>query len=103
MTRSDRVAVMLDGELIQVASRLEIYTDRHDRQVAEFVGSPKINMIGVNARDGGLVEIGGQVVPLELAMRSPGPAWCSCLRWSFSPSAACCSSPSPTGNLVQRP
>jgi multiple sugar transport system ATP-binding protein len=44
MTMSDRVAVMLDGELIQVAPPQAIYADPVDRRVAEFIGSPKINM-----------------------------------------------------------
>ncbi|MET4213849.1 ABC transporter ATP-binding protein [Bradyrhizobium sp. LA2.1] len=66
MTLSDRVAVMLDGELIQVAPPQEIYANPHTRRVAEFVGSPKINMIKANVRDGRLAEIGGQVLPLEL-------------------------------------
>ncbi|MDK1378145.1 MULTISPECIES: ABC transporter ATP-binding protein [unclassified Sinorhizobium] len=65
MTLSDRVAVMLDGELLQVAPPQEIYTNPHDRRVAEFVGSPKINMIDVKVREGGLAKIGGQVLPLE--------------------------------------
>ena len=45
MTLSDRVAVMLDGELLQVAPPREIYADPDDRRVAEFIGSPKINML----------------------------------------------------------
>lgn len=56
MTMSDRVAVMLDGELLQVAAPQEIYADPDDRRVAEFIGSPKINMLEARARDGGLAE-----------------------------------------------
>ncbi|NEU98889.1 ABC transporter ATP-binding protein [Bradyrhizobium uaiense] len=68
MTLSDRVAVMLDGELVQVAPPQEIYANPHDRRVAEFVGSPKINMIDVNVCGGRLAEIGGQVLPSELTI-----------------------------------
>ncbi|KKA10866.1 glycerol-3-phosphate ABC transporter ATP-binding protein [Sinorhizobium meliloti] len=53
MTLSDRVAVMLDGELLQVAPPQEIYADPNDRRVAEFIGSPKINML-----DGRVIELG---------------------------------------------
>ncbi|AEG57297.1 ABC transporter ATP-binding protein [Sinorhizobium meliloti] len=53
MTLSDRVAVMLDGELLQVAPPRDIYADPHDRRVAEFIGSPKINML-----DGAVIERG---------------------------------------------
>lgn len=40
-----RVAVMLDGELLQGAPPTRIYGDPEDRRVAELVGSPKISMI----------------------------------------------------------
>jgi multiple sugar transport system ATP-binding protein len=45
MTLSDRVAVMLDGELLQVAPPQEIYANPANRRVAEFVGVPKINSL----------------------------------------------------------
>ncbi len=56
MTLSDRVAVMLDGELIQVAPPQDIYADPDDRRVAEFVGSPKINLLDAIVRERGLVD-----------------------------------------------
>ncbi|MBZ9603021.1 ABC transporter ATP-binding protein [Phyllobacterium chamaecytisi] len=59
MTMSDRVAVMLDGELLQVAPPQEIYADPDDRRVAEFIGSPKINMLEARLRDGGLADAAG--------------------------------------------
>ncbi|WP_342739947.1 ABC transporter ATP-binding protein [Bradyrhizobium sp. B117] len=59
MTLSDRVAVMLDGELIQVAPPQAIYADPDDRRVAEFVGSPKINFLDAVVRERGSVEAVG--------------------------------------------
>jgi multiple sugar transport system ATP-binding protein len=53
MTLSDRVAVMLDGELLQVGPPQEIYADPANRKVAEFIGSPRINMI--ESRGSGVV------------------------------------------------
>jgi multiple sugar transport system ATP-binding protein len=64
MTLSDRVAVMLEGRLLQVARPQDIYADPADRRVAEFVGSPKINMLKATARDRGHIEIAGMTVPL---------------------------------------
>ena len=53
MTMSDRVAVMMDGELLQVAPPAALYDDPADLRVAEFVGSPKINVLpGMVAADG---------------------------------------------------
>lgn len=45
MTMSDRIAVMRDGRLLQVASPLEIYRRPVDRFVAEFIGDPPINVL----------------------------------------------------------
>ncbi|ULJ74328.1 ABC transporter ATP-binding protein [Rhizobium gallicum] len=59
MTMSDRVAVMLDGELLQVAPPQEIYADPDDRRVAEFIGSPKINMLEAKLRDATLADAAG--------------------------------------------
>ncbi|HEY8336430.1 MAG TPA: ABC transporter ATP-binding protein [Tardiphaga sp.] len=49
MTMSDRVAVMMGGELIQVGAPEELYRDPQDLRVAEFIGSPKINTVPVSA------------------------------------------------------
>ncbi len=58
MTLSDRVAVILDGELLQVAPPREIYADPKERLVAEFIGSPKINVIEGRVREQGVIEVG---------------------------------------------
>ncbi|QRM33364.1 ABC transporter ATP-binding protein [Microvirga sp. VF16] len=71
MTLSDRVAVMLDGELLQVAPPQQIYTDPDDRRVAEFIGSPKINLLEAVVRERGLVDVAGTVLAVDLT-REPG-------------------------------
>ncbi|MHC2296153.1 ABC transporter ATP-binding protein [Rhizobium mongolense] len=65
MTLSDRVAVMLDGELLQVAPPQTIYADPDDRRVAEFIGSPKINMLDAVVREEGLVDAAGSVIAVD--------------------------------------
>lgn len=45
MTMSDRVAVMMEGRLIQVGPPGVLYHDPQDLRVAEFIGSPKINVL----------------------------------------------------------
>lgn len=67
MTMSDRVAVMLDGELLQVAPPQEIYFDPANRRVAEFVGSPKINMLEGRVREAGHVEAAGATFVVHVA------------------------------------
>jgi multiple sugar transport system ATP-binding protein len=45
MTMSDRVAVMMGGELLQVSRPEQLYRDPEDLRVAEMIGSPKINVV----------------------------------------------------------
>jgi multiple sugar transport system ATP-binding protein len=66
MTLSDRVAVMLDGELLQVAPPQKIYADPDDRRVAEFIGSPKINMFDGIVRESGQIDAAGTTLAVEL-------------------------------------
>jgi multiple sugar transport system ATP-binding protein len=47
MTMGDRIAVMKEGVLQQVASPREIYDDPANMYVAGFIGSPKMNFIPV--------------------------------------------------------
>ncbi|PSH56489.1 ABC transporter ATP-binding protein [Phyllobacterium sophorae] len=61
MTMSDRVAVMLDGELLQVAPPQEIYADPTDRRVAEFIGSPKISILDGIVEETGIAMTAGTV------------------------------------------
>lgn len=51
MTMSDRIAVMMDGEILQCDSPSIIYEDPNDIRVAEFIGSPKINILPVELRE----------------------------------------------------
>ncbi|WP_407151180.1 ABC transporter ATP-binding protein [Bradyrhizobium sp. ORS 86] len=65
MTLSDRVAVMLDGELLQVAPPQDIYADPDNRRVAEFIGSPKINILDGVVRQRGLIDLAGSTLAIE--------------------------------------
>ena len=58
MTMSDRIAVMMDGEILQCAAPDIIYEDPNNIRVAEFIGSPKINILPVDLRNGELTLFG---------------------------------------------
>jgi len=45
MTMGDRIVVMLDGVIQQVAAPLELYHNPVNRFVASFIGSPPMNMV----------------------------------------------------------
>jgi multiple sugar transport system ATP-binding protein/alpha-glucoside transport system ATP-binding protein len=45
MTLADRIVVLNDGQIEQVGSPLELYNSPANRFVAEFIGSPKMNVV----------------------------------------------------------
>ena len=72
MTMSDRVALMLDGRILQVGTPRELYDDPADLRVAQFLGSPRINTLPAAAAPGG-VRFGDTLLPI-LAAAEPGAA-----------------------------
>lgn len=48
MTLADRVVVMKDGVIQQVASPLELYNNPANRFVAQFIGLPQLNILPVH-------------------------------------------------------
>lgn len=47
MTLADRIAVMRDGEILQLGTPHEVYNDPVDMFVAGFMGSPSMNFLSV--------------------------------------------------------
>jgi multiple sugar transport system ATP-binding protein len=64
MTMSDRVAVMMAGEILQIGSPEEIYLDPADLRVAAFVGSPSINTLPAEIGADGEARIAGAATGL---------------------------------------
>ena len=46
MTLADRIVVMRSGEIVQIGSPMEIYSDPVNYFVADFFGSPSMNLLG---------------------------------------------------------
>lgn len=69
MTMSDRVAVMMGGRLLQVASPQRIYDDPVSLEVARFIGTPEINVIPATVRADRSIEVAGCAWPISV----PGP------------------------------
>ncbi len=51
MTMSDKIAVMNDGEIEQVGSPEEVYRIPNNTFVAQFIGSPEINLLDASVVD----------------------------------------------------
>ena len=85
MTMSDRVAVMMDGLILQVGTPEDIYTDPQDLRVARFIGSPSINTLAAEISQHGDVQVGN--VAIGLSADKPGPAVLAIRPEDLAPSA----------------
>jgi multiple sugar transport system ATP-binding protein len=77
MTLGDRVAVMLDGRLQQVATPEGLYEQPVNDFVASFIGSPSINMVEAElARNDGRLEVafGGHRLAVDDVVARARPA-----------------------------
>lgn len=72
MTMGDRVAVLKEGELQQVAPTRELYDNPANVFVAGFIGSPAMNVYTVPVKDG-QAELGPVRIPLIVEPNSSAP------------------------------
>ena len=71
LTMSDRMAVMMDGRILQVGEPNDVYQDPDNLRVAEFIGSPKINILPSDTGSGGRLSCLGVGLPQRLT-EAPG-------------------------------
>jgi multiple sugar transport system ATP-binding protein len=60
MTMGDRIAVLNNGQLQQLATPLELYNRPVNKFVAQFIGSPPMNFIPVQVRSPLLIQSAGE-------------------------------------------
>lgn len=69
MSLADKIAIIDKGKLMQYGAPLDIYNDPYNRFVANFIGSPRMNLIDGELRDeGGTLKLmvrGGAEIPLS--------------------------------------
>ncbi len=63
MTMADTIVVMQDGRIEQMGAPLDVYDRPKNRFVAEFIGSPSMNLLPGVARPGA-VEVAGHAMPV---------------------------------------
>ena len=73
LTMSSRVAVMKAGRILQIAPPAEVYARPASVEVAEFVGSPAINLLPGERDAAGAVTINGAPLSVRLATGRPEP------------------------------
>jgi multiple sugar transport system ATP-binding protein len=79
LSMSDRVAVMRDGEIVQVSTPDDIYYRPANRFVAEFIGDPPLNIIpcdvSADAARTAIALAGGAVLHVSAAPIAWGRQW----------------------------
>ncbi|AXC50583.1 ABC transporter ATP-binding protein [Paracoccus suum] len=71
LTLADRMAVFMDGEIVQIGTPAEVFARPNSLQVAGFIGSPPMNLMRAAVR-GGAVTLAGQPMPVKLPARADG-------------------------------
>ncbi|APO72636.1 sugar ABC transporter ATP-binding protein (plasmid) [Rhizobium gallicum] len=69
LSMADRLAVMIGGNLLQLATPQVIYDDPAHIEVARFIGQPRINLLPAVA-EGGIVAFGGIRLALKTMAQS---------------------------------
>ncbi|TCQ80957.1 carbohydrate ABC transporter ATP-binding protein (CUT1 family) [Ochrobactrum sp. BH3] len=62
LSMADRVAVMMGGKLLQIDTPTAIYNDPRHIEVAQFIGTPRINILDAVISDNGLVHFAGHAI-----------------------------------------
>jgi len=64
MTLADRIAIMKEGKIMQLASPNEIYNKPRNLYVADFIGSPSMNFLNGEIKNGKFL-LDGLTIPLD--------------------------------------
>jgi len=73
MTMADKIVILRDGNIEQQGSPLEVYDKPANLFVAEFIGSPSMNLLPGEVTAGGVRLADGTVMPLPATHRAqPG-------------------------------
>ena len=95
LTMSDRMAVMLDGRILQIGPPEEIYANPQSVEVAKFVGSPPINLLPAEVAASGSVSLFG--TPIGTVTTRPGTVLAG-----FRPETISLGGPGPSGRIIHR-
>lgn len=64
LTLADRIVVLDGGDIQQVGSPLDLYERPANKFVAQFIGSPTMNVVPVTGKSGGVMTADGVTIPL---------------------------------------
>src|ERR671934_1218897 len=72
MTMADRIAVLDAGQLQQLGTPDNVYQHPANLFVAQFIGSPPMNILDAEAREDALIVAGGWRIPAPPSLRHTG-------------------------------
>ncbi|RZO30154.1 MAG: sn-glycerol-3-phosphate ABC transporter ATP-binding protein UgpC [SAR116 cluster bacterium] len=75
MTLADRIVVLNEGEIMQAGSPRDLYNRPQNKFVAEFIGSPKMNLMPAEMADGQLRLNAATPQTIGLAAPTSDVAW----------------------------
>jgi glycerol transport system ATP-binding protein len=67
LTFAEQVVVMLEGQVVQAGTPVELFERPRHTFVGHFIGSPGMNLLPCEIDAGGVPRIGGQAVPVAVA------------------------------------
>lgn len=70
LSMADRVAVMMGGKLLQIDTPGAIYNEPRHIEVAQFIGTPRINILEALVSDNGVVHFAGRAILQGVAAHS---------------------------------
>ena len=70
MTLADSIVVLNEGRIMQAGTPRDLYNDPNSRFVAEFIGSPKMNILACRDANGSIEFVGGAKGAQNLASQS---------------------------------
>jgi ABC-type sugar transport system ATPase subunit len=70
MTLADRMAIFMEGEIVQIGAPAEVFERPATLAVAGFIGSPAMNLLPAQF-DGAAIRVGETIIPCNA--RVPGP------------------------------
>ncbi|TWF44011.1 ABC transporter ATP-binding protein [Neorhizobium alkalisoli] len=72
MTMSDRIAIIMEGQVLQIGAPSDVYHDPADLRVARFIGSPRINVLAGEIDGSGRAVLLGRAFDLDIAPPAHG-------------------------------
>ncbi len=72
MTIADRLAIFMEGRIVQVGRPQDIFARPASGLVAGFIGSPPMNLLAADI-SGGVLHIAGVALPMERPLGRDGP------------------------------